>query len=89
MDARHDIFCFGRILYEAVTGRDPFEGNHRFDAIHNLRHEMPPPIKEFNPAAPREAQVIVLRCLAKDPKKRYPMMKDAAIELKNLVSGRA
>ena len=89
VDTRHDIFSFGRILYEAVTGRNPFKADHPFEAIHSILHEMPPPLTNFNPATPREAQVIVRRCLAKDPEKRYPMIKDAAIELKNLLSGRA
>ena len=89
IDARHDIFLFGLIFYEAVTGRPAFTGESPNEALNRLLQEPPPPIKEFNPEAPREAQVIAQRCLAKDPYKRYPMIKDAAVEIKNLLSGLA
>jgi serine/threonine protein kinase/tetratricopeptide (TPR) repeat protein len=85
IDARSDIFSFGCMLYEAATGRQPFEGETVVDSLHKIIHAQPPPIKDFNAAAPVELQRIVRRCLAKDPEDRYQTIKDVATELKELL----
>jgi eukaryotic-like serine/threonine-protein kinase len=85
IDARSDIFSFGCMLYEAATGRQPFEGETVIDSLHKIIHAQPPPIKDFNAAAPVELQRIVRRCLAKDPEDRYQTIKDVATELKELL----
>jgi len=84
IDQRSDIFSFGCILFEAVTGRLPFAGNSAVNSLHKTIHEAAPPIKEFNPAAPADLQRIISRCLAKDPEDRYQTIKDLAIELRDL-----
>jgi serine/threonine protein kinase/Tol biopolymer transport system component len=84
IDHRSDIFSFGCILFEAVTGRKPFEAESVFKSLHLVVFEPAPPIKDFNPAAPAELQRIVRRCLAKDPEERYQSIKDVAIELKEV-----
>jgi serine/threonine protein kinase/tetratricopeptide (TPR) repeat protein len=85
IDARSDIFSFGCMLYEAATERQPFEGETVVDSLHKIIHAQPPPIKDFNAAAPVELQRIVRRCLAKDPEDRYQTIKDVATELKELL----
>jgi len=85
IDARSDIFSFGCMLYEAATGRQPFAGETVVDSLHKIIHAQPPPIKDFNAAAPFELQRIVRRCLAKDPEDRYQTIKDVATELKELL----
>ncbi len=84
VDHRSDIFSFGCILFEAVTGKKPFEGDSVIKSLHMVVYEAAPAITEFNPSAPAELQHIVRRCLAKDPDDRYQSIKEAAIELKDL-----
>src|SRR2546427_3107628 len=84
IDQRSDIFSFGCILFEAVTGQKPFAGKDTLDSLHNIVHAPTPNVKELNPAAPDELQRIVRRCLAKDPDKRYQSIKDVAIEMEEL-----
>jgi len=82
VDNRSDIFSFGCILYEAITGRRAFTGEDLLDSLHKVVHGPTPSIKDVNPNAPDELQRIVRRCLAKDPEERYQTIKDVAIELK-------
>src|SRR3989449_4049527 len=84
IDHRSDIFSFGCILFEAVTGKKPFEGESVIKSLHMVVYEPAPLIADFNPSAPAELQRIVRRCLAKDPDDRYQTIKDVAIELKEL-----
>lgn len=84
IDQRSDIFSFGCILYEAVTGQKAFEGKDRIDRLNKIIREPPPPISDFNPDAPPELQKIVRRCLEKDAEERYQSIKDVAIEIKEL-----
>src|SRR6266478_5832090 len=84
IDQRSDIFSFGCILFEAATGKKPFEGESVIKSLHMVVYEPAPPIADFNPSAPSELQRIVRRCLAKDPDERYQSIKEVAIELKHL-----
>ncbi len=84
IDQRSDIFAFGCILFEAVTGRKAFAGKDRIERLNKIIREPVPPITDFNPEAPVELQKIVRRCLEKDPEDRYQSIKDVAIELKEL-----
>jgi len=84
IDLRSDIFSFGCILFEAATGKKPFEGESVIKSLHMVIYEPAPPIADFNPSAPSELQRIVRRCLAKDPDERYQSIKEVAIELKEL-----
>jgi len=84
IDHRSDIFSFGCILFEAVTGKRAFEGKDALDSLHKIVHAPTPQIKEINPVAPDELQRIVRRCLAKEPDKRYQSIKEVAIELEEL-----
>jgi serine/threonine-protein kinase len=84
IDQRSDVFSFGCILFEACTGKKPFEGESVIKSLHMVVYEPAPPIGDLNPSAPPELQRIVRRCLAKDPDERYQSIKDVAIELKEL-----
>src|SRR5437867_4627425 len=80
IDQRSDIFSFGCILFEAATGKKPFEGDSVIKSLHMVVYESAPPIADFNPSAPPELQRIVRRCLTKDPDDRYQSVKEVAIE---------
>jgi eukaryotic-like serine/threonine-protein kinase len=84
IDHRADIFSFGCILFEAITGQRPFTGKDHIEILNKLIREPAPPLSEFNPAVPADLQRIVRRCLAKDPDERYHNIKDVAIELKEV-----
>jgi serine/threonine protein kinase/dipeptidyl aminopeptidase/acylaminoacyl peptidase len=84
IDHRSDIFSFGCILFEAITGHKPFEGESALKSLHMVVYEPAPAIKDLNPSAPAELQRIVRRCLAKDPEDRYQSIKDVAIELREV-----
>ena len=84
IDQRSDIFSFGCILFEAVTGKQAFGGKDAVDSLNKIIREPATPISELNPAAPADLQRIVRRCLAKDPDERYQTIKDVAIDLKEV-----
>ncbi len=84
IDQRSDIFSFGCILFEAATGKKPFEGESVIKSLHMVVYELAPPLAELNPSAPAELQRIVRRCLEKDADDRFQGIKEVAIELKHL-----
>src|SRR5262245_12011260 len=71
IDQRSDIFSFGCILFEAVTGRKAFAGKDPIDSLNKIIREPAPSISESRPDLPNHLQRIVRRCLAKDPEDRY------------------
>src|SRR6185369_15835379 len=81
IDQRSDIFSFGCILFEAVTGQKPFADESLIKSLHKGIHDAAPPIKDFNSSTLPDLQRILNRCLAKDPEERYQTVKDLAIEL--------
>src|SRR5437899_2510475 len=70
IDQRSDIFSFGCILFEAVTGHKAFAGKDAIDALNKIIREPVPPISDFRPEASNDLQRIVRRCLAKDREDR-------------------
>jgi serine/threonine-protein kinase len=84
IDQRSDIFSFGSILFETVTGKKAFEGKDAIETLNKIIREPVPSITQFRPDAPNHLQRIVRRCLAKDPEDRYQTIKDIAIELREL-----
>src|SRR3989440_2046147 len=84
IDQRSDIFSFGCILFEAATGKKPFEGESVIKSLHMVVYEPAPLLADVNPSVPADLQRIVRRCLAKDPDDRYQSIKEVAIELKEL-----
>jgi len=84
IDHRSDIFSFGCMLYEAVTGQRAFAGADAIDTLNKIIREPPPLVSEIRSDAPADLQRIIRRCLAKDPDDRYQTIKDVAIELREL-----
>ena len=85
LDQRSDIFSFGCVLYEAVTGRKPFAGDSVVDTLHKIIHDPAPAISDSNPNAPAELRRIIRRCLTKEPEKRYQTIRDTANDLEDVI----
>lgn len=80
-DARADIFAFGAVLYEMVTGRKAFEARSHASLITAVMSTQPPPIATHQPFAPPSLQRIIKKCLAKDPEERWQSARDLKDEL--------
>jgi eukaryotic-like serine/threonine-protein kinase len=70
-DARSDIFAFGLVLYELITGKKAFDGKTKTSVIASILKEQPRPIHELQPLTPPALERIVETCLEKDPDKRW------------------
>jgi len=84
VDARSDIFSFGTVLYEMVTGRRPFAGSSGAEIHAALLKEQPKPPSELVADVPKELERIILRCLRKDPDRRFQHMSDVRVELREV-----
>jgi serine/threonine protein kinase/tetratricopeptide (TPR) repeat protein len=74
VDARSDIFAFGSVLYEAVTGQLPFIASSLLSTMHEIALHDPPPPSRVQPRVPAWLEQIILRCLRKQVAERYQSM---------------
>ena len=81
IDARTDIFAFGALLYEMITGRKAFEGNSQASLIAAILEREPAPITTLQPLSPPPLDHVVTTCLAKDPERRWQTARDLTLEL--------
>ena len=81
-DSRTDIFAFGAVLYEMVTGRRAFEGKSQASLIHAIMGKQPPTISTVESMSPLMLDHVVTRCLAKEPDERWQTASDMMRELK-------
>ncbi len=81
-DARTDIFAFGAVLYEMLTGKKAFEGKSQATLIGAILHRDPPAVSSLHPLTPSALDHVVERCLAKDPDERWQIAADLMRELK-------
>src|SRR2546425_2552985 len=81
-DARTDIFAFGELLHEMVTGKPAFSAKSRASLIAAILTTEPPSISQLQPLTPPSLERIVKKCLAKDPDERWQSASDLATELK-------
>lgn len=77
-DARTDIFAFGTLLHEMVTGKRAFEGNSRMSLMGSILRDTPPPVSSFERAAPAALDRLIATCVAKDPEERWQSARDIA-----------
>ena len=80
IDARSDIFSFGSVLYEMVTGRRAFEGASRLATLSAILHQEPKPVAGLPP----ELEKIIARCLRKDRDRRFQHLADVRVALEEL-----
>jgi hypothetical protein len=82
VDARSDIFSFGSVLYEMVTGRRAFPGKNQLSVASAILDKDPDPISPLQPLTPPALDRAIRRCLAKDAENRWQMVRDLLLELK-------
>ena len=86
-DARTDIFAFGAVLYEMVTGKKAFAGASQASLISSILRDDPQPISQVQPMAPAALDRVVKTCLAKDPDDRWQSAADLKRELRWIGEG--
>ena len=79
-DARTDIFAFGAVVYEMVTGKKAFEGTSQASLISSIMTVDPKPMSDLQVMAPSALDHVVRRCLAKDPDGRWQAASDVRLE---------
>jgi TolB-like protein len=86
VDCRSDIFSFGLVLYEILSGRRAFAGETAISTMAAILHSEPRPLRESTPAVPIALDRIVTRCLRKDPADRFQSMVDVVHALEDALS---
>lgn len=81
LDRRTDVFSLGVILYELLTGRRPFRGESQVEVLMALLTREPEPPRRLAPWVPRDLETVILRCLEKEPDRRYPSARELADDL--------
>ncbi len=84
VDARSDIFSFGIVIYEMLTKRTPFRGEHEAAMVYSIVNEEPEPIEKHRDDLPPDLGRILHRAIEKDPEDRYQSIADMISEVKRL-----
>ena len=84
VDARSDLFSFGVMLYEMVTGRNPFRCDNKVETLAAILHLHAVPASRLKPEVPGSLDDLLRKCLEKDPENRYQNSQDLAVDLRRL-----
>jgi WD40 repeat protein len=82
-----DVYSLGVILYEMLTGQPPFQGPSPLETALQVLHAEPTPPRRFRPELPRDLETICLKCLAKDPARRFVSALELAEDLRRFRAG--
>ena len=84
VDSRSDIFSFGSVLYEMVTGQPAFQGDTKISTLSAILHKEPKRLSEISATAPREIERVVVTLSAQGPGRRYQQMDDVKTVLQSI-----
>jgi serine/threonine-protein kinase len=87
IDRRTDVYGLGATLYAVLLGRPPFEGVTTIELLQRVVHDEPAAPRKIQPALPVDLETIILKCLDKDPARRYPSAKALATDLDLFLRG--
>ena len=84
VDHRSDIFSFGVVLYEMLTGRLPFTGSSVTEVVDAILHKSPPAVTRYNDQVPPELVLVLNKMLEKDPENRYQSVHEVWVDLRRI-----
>lgn len=82
-----DVYALGAMLYCLLTGRPPFQAASPLDTLLQVLQKDPVPLRQLDPKVPRDLETICLKCLEKDPRRRYASASKVADDLQRYLSG--
>jgi serine/threonine protein kinase len=83
-----DVYALGAILYECLTGRPPFEGDNLVQTLDQVRFQEPKPVTQLSPEVPPDLESVCMRCLRKEPERRYTSAAALAEDLQRFLEGK-